>query len=56
MAIRIKFDSTHNAQSPTYILATRSGRKLGKLPAYNITFKETLNSYSEIFFRINKVP
>lgn len=55
MAIRIKFDSTHNAQSPTYILATRSGRKLGKLPAYNITFKDTLNSYSEIFFRINKV-
>lgn len=55
MAIRIKFDSTHNAQSPTYVLATRSGRRLGKLPAYNITFKDTLNSYSEIFFRINKV-
>ena len=42
MAILIKFDSTHNAQSPTYVLATRSGRRLGKLPAYNITFKDIL--------------
>lgn len=54
MAIRINFDSTHNVQSPTYILVTRSGRKLGKLPAYNITFKSTMGRYSEIFFRINK--
>lgn len=55
MAIRINFDSMHNVQSPTYILATRSGRRLGKLPAYNISFKDTLNSYAEVFFRVNKV-
>lgn len=54
MAIRINFDSTHNAQHPTYVLATRNGRKLGKLPAYNITVKDTLNSYLEIFFRVDK--
>lgn len=55
MAIRIKFDSTHNAQSPTCVLATRSGRKLGKLPAYNIVFKDSLNSFSEIMFKVNMV-
>lgn len=54
MGVRINFDSTHNAQSPTFVLATRSGRKLGQLPACNIVFKDTLNSYSEIFFRVYK--
>lgn len=54
MATRIKFDSTHNVQPPTFVLATRGGRKLGKLPAYNISFNGNLNSYSEVFFRVNK--
>ena len=55
MAVSIKFDSTHNAHPPTCILATRSGRKLGKLPAYNIVFKDSLNSFSEIMFKVNMV-
>lgn len=54
MAVRIEFDSTYNVQSPTFILATRNGNKLGVLPAYNIVFKDKLNSYSELSFKINK--
>lgn len=53
MAIKINFDPTHNVQPPTYLLATRSGKKIGKLPAYNIVFRDALNSYSEICFRVN---
>lgn len=55
MAIRINFDSTHNAQSPTFILATKSGRKIGKLPAYQIAFRDALNNASDVQFKVNKV-
>lgn len=54
MGVRIKFDSMNNIQHPTLILATRKGRKLGSIPAYNIVFKDNLNSYSELSFRLNK--
>lgn len=55
MAVKINFDSTHNVIEPTLVLATRNGSKIGKLPAYNIVFKEGLNTYSELSFRVNKV-
>lgn len=55
MAIRIKFDPNYNAESPTIVLATRKGRKLGSIPAENINFKRCLNSYSEISFCVSKV-
>lgn len=54
MAIRIKFDSTYNVESPTFALATRNGRKLGSIPAYNIVFRDEMNSYSELAFKVNK--
>ena len=54
MGVRIKFDSMSNVQSPTFVLATRKGKKLGSVPAYNIVFKDCLNSYSELSFRVNK--
>lgn len=54
MAIKIKFDSQHNAETPTLVLATKNGKRIGKLPATNIQFKDTLNSYSELRFDIYK--
>lgn len=54
MAIKIKFDSAHNVELPTFILATRSGRKLGAIPVDNIVFKDTLASYSELILRVYK--
>ena len=50
MAVRIRFDSQHNAEQPTLVLGTKNGRLLGKLPANNIQFKDTMNSYSELRF------
>lgn len=55
MAVRIKFDNTHNAIQPTLVLATRGGRKLGKIPSLNIVFKDGMNECSEMSFRVNKV-
>lgn len=55
MAIKIKFDSANKIQTPTFVLATRTGRKLGTVPAYNISFSDSLNACSELFFKVNKV-
>ena len=55
MAVKIEFDNTHNIIEPTLVLATRKGRKIGKIPACNIVFKDGLNVYSELSFRVNKV-
>lgn len=54
MAVRIKFDSNHSAIEPTLILSTRSGRKLGKIPANNVSFKDSMNNGSDITFDVNK--
>lgn len=54
MSIRIKFDSTHNAELPTFVLATRSGRLLGKIPLTSPTFKDTLNAASSAVFSVYK--
>ena len=55
MAIKVSFDNTHNIMPPTLVLATKSGRKLGQIPAYNLQFKDGLNESSEITFRVNKL-
>ncbi len=55
MAIRINFDSNHNVQTPTFVLTNRNGDRLGVIPAYNIVFKDTMNSYSELTFKVDKV-
>lgn len=54
MAVRIKFDSSHNPIEPTIVLATRNGRKLGKLPVANLKFGNRLMGISEFFFKVNK--
>lgn len=55
MAVKIKFDVTHNTEQPTFVLATRNGNLLGKIPAVNVRFKDCLNSYSDLSFEVNKV-
>lgn len=55
MAVRIKFDNTHNVIPPTLVLTTRNGRRLGQIPAYNIQFKDGLNESSEMTFRVSKL-
>lgn len=54
MAVKIEFDSAHNAIQPTMVLMTRKGRKLGSLPAVNAVFKDCFNNYSDFSFRVNK--
>lgn len=54
MAVRIKFDSSHNPIDPTLVLATKSGRKLGKLPTIGLRFGNGMGDGSELFFKVNK--
>lgn len=54
MAVRIKFDNTHNVIQPTFVLATRSGKKLGTIPAYDIHSTDTFNSFFELMFSVQK--
>lgn len=53
MAVRIKFDNTHNVIQPTFVLATRSGHKLGSIPATNISVSDSFNSCFELEFQVN---
>ncbi len=53
MAVRIKFDNTHNVIQPTFVLATRSGHKLGSIPATNITVSDSFNSRFDLEFQVN---
>ena len=55
MGIKLRFDSEQNIEAPIYILGTRNGSFEGSLPAYDINLKDSLNSASEISFRINKL-
>ena len=54
MPVRIKFDSTHNVIQPTFVLATRSGHKLGVIPAVNISVSDNFNSAFELEFGVNQ--
>lgn len=54
MGAKIKLNSMNEIDLPTLVLATRSGKKLGAVPAQNIVFKDSLNSYSEISFSVDK--
>lgn len=54
MAVRIKFDSTHNIIPPTFVLATRSGHKLGAIPATNVSISDSFNSSFELSFQVLK--
>lgn len=54
MAVRIKFDNTHNVIQPTFVLATRAGHKLGIIPATNISVSDSFNSCFELEFQVNQ--
>ena len=54
MAVRIKFDNTYNVIQPTFVLATRSGHKLGSIPATNISISDNFNSSFELEFKVYK--
>ena len=55
MAVKINFDSAGLPETPTLILARKSGEKIGVLnTARNIVVKDNLNSYSEISFTVAK--
>ncbi len=50
----MKFDNTHNIIEPTFVLAKRSGKKLGVIPAVNISAADNFNSSFELEFEVNK--
>lgn len=54
MAVRIKFDKSHNAIKPTIVLATRSGKKLGVIQAEAIQISDSMNTYFELSFQVHK--
>lgn len=54
MSSKITFDSNNNVELPTLVLAKRSGDKLGTIPAVNIINKTTMNSGSELSFKVYK--
>ena len=56
MAVDIKFDLAGNPESPTIILATRNGNKLGQLDVdeKSIELTDKLNDASEFTFTLNK--
>ena len=55
MAIKIEFDGNINPLSPTFVLATRGGEKLGVLNTIdNISVKDNLSEASEISFDLYK--
>lgn len=55
MAIKICFDGDACPQVPTFVLATRSGNKLGVLNTVdNISLSDSLNEASEISFDVYK--
>ena len=52
MAVRILFDEAHNPIQPTIVLTTRSGRRLGRIPAVNVVFKDGMNDGYEMSFKV----
>ena len=54
MAIKIKFDGDRHPRQPTLILATKAGERLGIIPATKIHFRDSLSSYSEFSFEVEK--
>lgn len=55
MAMKIKFDSTRNPISPVIVLATKSGERIGAIPAGNIIAQDSMNNGGSLSFTVNKV-
>lgn len=54
MAIKIKFDNENRAISPTLVLATRSGHKLGCIPAQHIVLHGSMTNGYELSCMVSK--
>ena len=59
MALKIEFEkygdeTVYNAQSPTFVLMTRSGERIGILKPSDEQVKSYLNSADEVSFRVYK--
>ncbi len=54
MAIQIKFDNNHNAIEPVFVLGTRSGLRLGPIPAVNINISDNFNAAFDLSFSVYK--
>ncbi len=54
MAIKIKFDNENRAISPTLVLATRSGHKLGCIPTQHIVLHGSMTNGYELSFTVSK--
>ena len=54
MSVRIKFDSEHNAEKPTFVLASRKGKLIGKIPISNLQFTDCFNAESVARFDVYK--
>lgn len=54
MAVKINFDNTHNIIQPTLVIVSKSGKMIGKIPYHNLIFKDSMNQYSDLFFKVNK--
>lgn len=54
MPIKINFDPSNNPESPTIVLAKKSGDKFGVLPAREISVSDVMNDASEMSFNVYK--
>lgn len=54
MAVRIKFDNSHNVIHPTFVLATRKGKKLGVIPTHCVEVTDNFNSFFDLAFEVHK--
>lgn len=55
MAIKINFDTAHNTEIPTLVLANKNGDKIGKFSNItNVKLKDNMNDVSEISFTVHK--
>ena len=54
MAIKINFDTAHNPESPTIVLAKRNGDKIGQINAKAIEMSDTMTDGSDITFTVYK--
>lgn len=54
MAIKIEFDNAYNPIPPVIVLATKSGKRLGAIPANSIIIRDCMNDAAEVSFSVNK--
>lgn len=54
MAVKIKFDNSHNVITPTFVLSTKSGKKLGVIPTHNVEIADNFNSFFDLTFQVYK--